>query len=876
MSSLGSKPAHRQRQRIRQYLPAQSGWTARLTQLTDAGLLLTLTAVTLCFGGRTEIGQLVLVVLTAATTIVWCLRQLAADTPGWSATGTLWLLGLGAAIPIVQLIPLAPGWLEAVSPEHGRLLPLWNSSADAMFPAWTTLSLNPAQTISGLVTYLCYALVFLVAVQRIGDLSDVERLLKGMVCIGVAIAAFSILQYLFSNNLFFWFYQHPTVTTNLYAAGPFTNRNHLAQYLAMMLGPAIWWLVRATDTDPERTVAFGGKNRAHRPLMMAAIGLGLAAILLAGLMTLSRAGAAAMAVAVLVCLGLLGRRGHLPAAVLPATLVIGLLVGGGAIATNYESLAGRIDHLQSDLRPVIWAANIRLACRFPWLGTGVGTHPSAHQLETDISGNEREFSHAESGYLQIASECGLSGAAIMGLMIVTALGWCWRASRPAAAREVSIASAAIFSSFAANLTHAAVDFFWFAPACMLVIVLLAACVCRLSQFALADQSSHDAMTRRSRPMWGGAVIGMTALAAWMISIKLPGALAEPHQTAYLRILRSDAQDLSEVDPLDLEQEKMGLLIRAARLDPSNSRSQLSVAEGYLRLFQLKQALSDNPMTLDQLRDAALASEFESSKALNEWLQAAIGPHSKYLHAARHYARKSLMLCPLEGLGYLELARLDFLRDPEAKGSERLQQQALAVRPFDAEIDFEIGRLASQQGDLTRAMTFWRKAFQRSSKYLREIASGLAGQLTAAEFIENFAPDRESLGVVLRAYEAADLEGELPLLRERYAEACLADARRLPAAGAEFVRLEAVKTYRAAGQTSSAIQAASTALQTHTQSIELHKLLAGLLIEQQDYRRAAKHLKWAAARTPGDSALQRLAAETTQQALRDNNDGAGYR
>jgi len=869
MSTVDIPQTDRHRRRAHRTGPAKpvdSTLAGKLTLLTDVCLMLTLTAVTLCFAGRTPIGQFVLVGLTSLTAIVWSLRQSIIESSGWRATGTLWIWCLGVSIAIIQITPLPTDWLQFLSPEHGRLLPLWSSASTGMFPAWTTLSFNPTETRSGLVTFLCYALIFLVTTQRIATQADVERILRGVACVGMGVAAFALLQFLFSNGLYFWCYDYPLATTRHYAVGPFSNRNHLGQFLAMMVGPTMLWLVQMTGQPVQPTRDFGTRAGPNRVLSIGLIAMGLSAILLTGLMSLSRGGVAAMALATMVCLVLFSRRGQLPTFFLPVVLVVGLAVGAGAVATNYQLLASRFDLIQSGPRETIWAANFRLAKRFPVFGTGIGTHAASHPLEVDLVNDSREFSHAESGYLQIASECGLFGLAVVGLMILSCLSWSRTALKASTEANIAVAAGAITASLVANLLHAAVDFFWFAPGCMLVVTLLAACLCRLSQFAKARQGFPEQIRSRSRLVWSMTTVGMTALAAWMISVKLPSALAEPDHTAYLRLLYR-SQPPEDEDLHEIEREKMIHLIAAARLNPSDSRSQVSVAAGYLRIFQLKQEASDNPMTLDQLRDAAIASEFESAQALHKWLDAAVGPHKKYLLAAQHYSRKALRNCPLEGLAYVRLARLDFLRDPQTDQSSALQEQALIVRPFDATVDFEVGRLASQAGDLERAKTHWRKAFHRDFKLRREIAEGLAVQMSAAKLIETFAPDRVGLSVVLRAYETAHRDEELPLLRAEYINACLTDARRMPAETSEPVWLEAIKTYQATGEIDTAAQVAREALETHGQSLELHQRYGKILIELGDFRRAAKHLKWAAARAPDNAALQRLAAETTRQALR---------
>ena len=72
--------------------------------------------------------------------------------------------------------------------------------------------------------------------------------------------------------------------------------------------------------------------------------------------------------------------------------------------------------------------------------------------------------------------------------------------------------------------------------------------------------------------------------------------------------------------------------------------------------------SDDPMSLSQLRDAALAAQFESHDKMHEWLERAVGKNLKYLHAAARHAKRAAQLCPLQGQAYVHLAELRFLDD----------------------------------------------------------------------------------------------------------------------------------------------------------------------------------------------------------------------
>ena len=317
---------------------------------------------------------------------------------------------------------------------------------------------------------------------------------------------------------------------------------------------------------------------------------------------------------------------------------------------------------------IIWQANVRLLQRFPWFGTGIGTHLNSHALEVDRPDNNLQFTHAESGYLQVASECGFAGLIIAGLMIVVCLHWCRRAYRLEAGSESTAMAGAIAAGIAANLLHSFVDFFWYAPGCMVTVCVLAACACRLSQMASLPEGVPEPVRSSSRLRWAASVCGAAAFAAWMISIKLPGALAEPHFMAFL-MLQHHGADVEE-DHDEVEALKLTELLAAARADPRDCRVQLLTAQAFLAAFGRRQIVSEVPMMLDQIRDAAVASEFDSVAALNEWLDAVTGPNRKYLKAAQYFARRCVRDCPLEGRGYILLARLDFLRDPRTVWKNR--------------------------------------------------------------------------------------------------------------------------------------------------------------------------------------------------------------
>ena len=85
-----------------------------------------------------------------------------------------------------------------------------------------------------------------------------------------------------------------------------------------------------------------------------------------------------------------------------------------------------LDELRS--RQHIWAANLKAANKFPWVGTGVGSHSEIYRVFYEQS-TRLEYSHAESGYLQLLTETGLVGLGLFLMGVYYCLRWSLRAVR---------------------------------------------------------------------------------------------------------------------------------------------------------------------------------------------------------------------------------------------------------------------------------------------------------------------------------------------------------------------------------------------------------------------------------------------------------------
>ena len=475
-----------------------------LPRVTDACLAGSIFVVPLLMGGRHEVGQFVLTILVVTAAWAWALRMsIRADGPIWRPTAATPLLLLGALLLAVQILPLPPGLLKTLSPNTADALPLWFSGGDgaAQLGQWQCLSFTPGETLASLVIFLDYALLFLVAIQRIGKIEDVEQLLRWCAMTAVVMACIGLLQLLFGNGKFLWFYEHPLSLAAGIAKGTFTNRNHFAQFMALGIGPLIWWI----QDSMRRSHSAGGKKlhataaAGHDELRTYMLGLALGIVIFAGLLSLSRGGVLAMFAAAFVCAAVCFKTSVFGKRLLVTLAVAGALIGTSLGIFGYERVCNRLESLisgeldqidHSAGRRNIWAATLDASADYAALGTGAGGFRKIYPMYTDHLSDEGamriDSTHAENSYLQLLLETGGAGAILALAAIGLCAFWCVGTIRSQAPTRYKLCTAAIAGTLAASLTHAMFDFIWYVPACMAMAVLSAAGAQRVWQLSKAE------------------------------------------------------------------------------------------------------------------------------------------------------------------------------------------------------------------------------------------------------------------------------------------------------------------------------------------------------------------------------------------------------
>ncbi len=824
-----------------------------LDRLVDIGLLGVIFVAPLAMGGRHPIGRFILVALVAVMAVSWFCRQCLTVDGRWRWTGAEWLVAAGAGVILVQLVSLPATVLACLSPHQSELLPLWNADGlPQVLGRWSRVSLTPSATLGGLILFVTYSTLFLVVAQRLRGIADVERLLRWIALGATSMAVIGLAQRFAGNGLFLWIYEHPFRDTMSVVKGTFINENHFAHFIALGIAPLLWWLHR--DAQPDH----GEPARVPR----IAIGIALACVGVAGLLTFSRGGVVVMFLASAGCIGLQARAGLLRRETLLTLAGIGLFVaialgiyGFAPLSDELATLgAGSVEEVDRfGVRRQLWAADLTAASKFPILGTGVGSHADISPVYF-ANRFDFEYTHAENGYLQVLLETGLIGLALLAVGIFLACRWgCAALSRHQPARVKGVA-VVVVTTLLISLFHSLWDFVWYLPACMSLTILLLACGCRLYQLSPQSDSGRPRGTARlrpTRPAWGVATALVSLLAVAMVRDRLAPALAAPHWDQYLRQVAA----LQEADSATAGETHVDSLIASLQgtidHDPRAERAHGRIANLLMREFERRQAEAVNPIHLAQLRRDALSSGFPSRQAQDAWMAVAIGDNRRLLYRALEHTRLALAQCPLHGETYIDLAALAFLEGRGDDAAGALRSQAVRVRPYSDDVMLAVGAQLAGTGDVAQALQHWKGPFQRSQPHRRQIIALIADELPPSELLRELEPTVDGLGDLFEFHRQL---GQRVLASEygwHYAVALEAAAAATSGGEAAGHWLAAYKVRLYLDDRQGALRCISNAVKATPTHYQSHLKLATHLIECEAYGAALEELNWCLRRNPQD-------------------------
>lgn len=861
----------------------------RLLSIVDACLCGIIFVAPYFFGGRHDLGRLVFVLLTSLAAAAWFARQTLLPSARWVRTTANGLILLAVGLLVLQLVPLPTAWIDALAPRNAELLPLWtNSGAAVQLGSWHTLSLIPHETVKSLAMLVSYGLLFVVVAQRVQHTSDVRRLMQWIGVAAVLMAVFGLAQYFASDGRYFWFYEHPYRTTVNCVTGSFANRNHFAAFLVLGAGPLVAWLVGTMRTSTGSAAHHTDATAVRRPdiyLLVAAVAI----VALAVLMTLSRGGAVAMAVAATVITAIYWRRRLVDrrylygvAGLISLVVVMLSLYGYDQVVARLDDfMGGSMDALDSGVgRRLIWRTNVA-AIHDGWLtGAGAGSHREIYPayLQQPLA---KEFTHAENGYLQVTTENGLPGA----ILLLAGLGlcgyWCVGCYRRADSDEVLLLCGAAAAGLAATTVHSLVDFIWYIPSCLSLIIILAACTMRLSQFTLPADRRRSARTVAPRPVWAALAAIVLVAGTWTVYTFAGPAIAALHWNRYLRAAVDDAKlsrqllstlaagyDASVTKPQQpLSDAMIRQLEQVVYWDPDCARANARLADRYMTQFELRLRHEENTMEISQIRDAAIASAFQSPEQLRGWLERAFGPNAQLLYQALAHARRAAQLSPLQGEAYLYMADLCFLDGASYPAVEAYVDQGLRVRPYDKAVLYRAGVEKLSLGRLEETLRLWSKCYHVAGSHLpkivyRVVASGMPASL----FVSTFQPDWQTLRDVWARYRQYGTDDDLRVLLS-YAEGVTEQrVRQERADRAAIIWYWQSMMYADVGQPDKALACLQQADTCNPHDYTIRYALGQSLLAAGRYAEAEPHIRWCLARHPQNKTLSTALVKINKQRL----------
>jgi O-antigen ligase/tetratricopeptide (TPR) repeat protein len=818
-------------------------------------------AVPLAMGGRHPVGQVILTVAAILAVVSWLLRAWAEGDAVWRVGPLDMLFLVGLLIGGFQIAPLPPSWIQALAPRLEPLLPCLDGSPGSL-GRWDRLSLAPGETLACLGILLAQGVFVTILVQRIRSVRDVERMLDIVTWTCGLLAALGIVQYLAGNGRYLWVYDFVHTGAAGAVKGTFTNRNHYAGFLAIGCGAVIW-----------RALAATAERKEWHPRLRVGGWLVLAAVGFAAISSLSRGGSLALAVAVIVSLVCLaGRRsGWLPAA-------LGLSVAGSVAAValsihGWSRLESRFAHLftgdpaaATAGRLEVWKAALQASAKFPWLGTGAGSHAEVAPLFMPPTGGI-VFTHAENSYLTLAVEAGGIGLTVALTAFVCGLLAAVRLICRGDQRE-RLAATAIVAGLMAAAAHALVDFTWHVPACSTLLITLGACGLALAARRVSWIPLLD--LRLGRPAAAVAAAGVITLLAGSGARQIMAARAEPFWEQAIREGRAMATATRPLnadpaagdgvtDPLRARLDARIAALEAClawRPDHPRARTELAVAR--LERFGLVRHADATKLGLIDLRLAAMRASFSSREDLLDWVRRTTGPDHVDLEAALRDALEAIRVTPLAGEAWCVVGQLAFLAGRPAAAAACVAQ-GLRVRPTNAVVLFEAAAQAALDGAADRAIELLRASFKADVRQRARIIALLVTQASSAEACELLEPDLDGLRSIDAAWSRRESAEQLATVRERRLEAALARSREVKPTAAAGLLQEAARLQQAFGHTADARATLEAAVRTDPTSYPAHRALAELLVTLGDVPAAQRELEWCLLRRPDSQDLRRSLA-----------------
>ena len=464
------------------------------------------------FGSVQAIFQMILLDGVGVILVLWAIKAALLGRPLWKPCLLTVLVAAFCCVPILQIVPMSPTWIQAFAPGTARWLQEFRpppadvpGDPEAARVDSETLSFDAGETRDWLFRLIGFAALFAAVRNNLTAPASAIRFAWLCVANAALLAIVGIGQMTSSpENMVYW-----RIPTEGSVFGPFICRNHAAYVLNLGIGLAFGLLLgtRAFLANEPPTESSGGRRRRrhhhHRERPMWAemlrdpkvawllCGIG---ICVAGLIaTLSRGGGISLLAAGGIGLAALGGRnaGRLRwMIVLPIVAVTFCFLA----FSGFERVTKRWDKLVDDAvtpesRSAVWARTAPLIGKFPVFGSGWGTFIEVEPT-TRKPGDMFLISHdyAHNDFLQLWIEGGTLQIAITVLLLIVLYRQGFLAIERHRGTPAGPLALGALVGISAVVFHSFVDFGLHVPAVAVLTVTVAA--------FLANLADHEPTAKR--------------------------------------------------------------------------------------------------------------------------------------------------------------------------------------------------------------------------------------------------------------------------------------------------------------------------------------------------------------------------------------------
>jgi len=425
--------------------PSPFRWTDRAI---EAGGLFLLVFTPLAYGTVEPWSEAIAELVVLGMVLAWVLGMLR----GWELRIELppgWLPAyLFLALVFLQASALPSALVGLVSPSTLGLhqaAAAYIGDSSRLVP----LSLSPHSTWREALKLGAVAAFFLVCYNTYRTRAQITRAIWTMIMMGSFISIFGIVQRMTWNGHLYWVGPEAPHASGF---GPFVNRAHFAGLIVVVVPLALVLMMSGVQGTRGRAARGWADRLRHWSAEGSGPGRLIPFLILlmggAALVSGSRGGLLALIAVLLLMVGLgaKARAGAGRAARIAMTTVLIILVaswiGGDILWGTVTRLAEEVGKPAESYRLRVWSDSVDLWRIAPAMGTGLGTfgvaYPQGRTIRTPAI-----FTHAESDWVQLFTDTGVAGLALVlatGLLLVVDLFRRLRRSQSPWSRTLALAA----------------------------------------------------------------------------------------------------------------------------------------------------------------------------------------------------------------------------------------------------------------------------------------------------------------------------------------------------------------------------------------------------------------------------------------------------